>query len=44
MVLSSAVQFCWSLCKRISDLMRTDGDADIVDIFVRGFGSGRSQH
>ena len=44
MVLSSAVQLCCSLRERTSDLVRID-DADIiVDIFVRGFGSGRSQH
>lgn len=37
MVLSSAVQLCWSRRERTSDLVRMD-DADIVDILVRGFG------
>lgn len=41
MVLSSAVQLCCSLRERTSDLVRID-DADIVDIFVRESGSGRS--
>lgn len=43
MVLSKAVQLRWSLRERTSDLVSID-DADIVDIFLRGFGSGRSQH
>ncbi len=43
MALSSAVQLCWSLRERTSDLVRID-DADIVDMLVSGFGSGRSQH
>ncbi len=43
MALSSTVQLCWSLRERTSDLVRID-DADIVDMLVRGFGSGRSQH
>ena len=43
-VFSSAVQLCWSLRARISDLIRIDDDVDNVDILERGFGSGRSQH
>ena len=43
MVLSKAVLLCWSLLRRVSDLKKVD-EVDIAAIFVRSFGSGRSQH